>query len=150
MRSFSVVHKDQSCPWTNTVYWYGPIMFLSMLFIGCGHSDSSLLLLTALFTVSGFFVDRMVLDLISRAEYFLFLERCGTLACFPPPVGVLRDAQGEPGESGEPSGGAAWFHSVKSLLDINDGIVCSHNELRVRLLSNVFGTVALVGASRWK
>lgn len=121
-----------------------------MLFIGCGHSDSSLLLLTALFTVSGFFVDRMVLDLISRAEYFLFLERCGTLACFPPPVGVLRDAQGEPGESGEPSGGAAWFHSVKSLLDINDGIVCSHNELRVRLLSNVFGTVALVGASRWK
>ena len=120
-----------------------------MLFIGCGHSDSSLLL-TALFTVSGVFVDRMVLDLLSRAEYFLFLERCGSLACFPPPVGVLRDAQGEPGESGEPSGGAAWFHSVKTLLDINDGIVCSHNELQVRLLSDVFGTVALVGANRWK
>lgn len=56
------------------------------------------------------------------------LERCGTLACFPPPVGVLRDAQGVPGETGEPSGGAAWFHSVKTLLHINDGIVCSRNE----------------------
>lgn len=70
---------------------------------------------------------RIVLNSISWI-FSLLLERCGTLACFPPPVGVLRDAQGVPGETGEPSGGAAWFHSVKTRLHINDGIVCSRNE----------------------
>ncbi|KAL7395362.1 hypothetical protein ABVT39_015126, partial [Epinephelus coioides] len=63
---------------------------------------------------------------------------------------VLRDAQGEPGETGEPSGGAAWFHNVETLLDINDGIVWSHNEPRLWLPPNIFGTVALVGVNTWK
>lgn len=54
---------------------------------------------------------------------------------------------GLPGETGEPSGGAAWFHGVKTLLHINDGIVCSGNEDST---SNVSGTVALVGVNRGK
>lgn len=54
---------------------------------------------------------------------------------------------GLPGETGEPSGGAAWFHGVKTLLRINDGIVCSGNEDST---SNVSGTVALVGVNRGK
>lgn len=31
---------------------------------------------------------------------------------------MLRDAQGEPGETGKPSGRAVWFHSENSLLEI--------------------------------
>ncbi len=115
-------------------------ILLSKRFISCGFNDSSLLLPVALFTVSASFVVLKGLGLGLHSWIFsLFLERCGTLACFPNPVGVLRDAQGEPGETGEPSGGAARFHSVNTLLDINDGIVWSHNEPQVELLSNVFG-----------
>lgn len=147
-----LLHSVQNWPWKNTVNWR-TITLWSMLFISCGFNDSSLLLSTALFSLSGSFVvlgsDDLGLELHSWI-FSLFLERSGPLACFPPPGGVLRDAQGEPGETGEPSGGAAWFHSVKTLLDINDGIVWSHNEPWIRLLSNVFGTVALVGVNSGK
>lgn len=50
---------------------------------------------------------------------------------------MLRDVPGVPGESGEPSGEAAWFHGEKTEPYINGSIVCSHNEASFACLAQL-------------
>lgn len=55
----------------------------------------------------------------------VLLQRCGSLALFPPPV----DAEvGVPGETGEPSGGAVGFQRLCYTLMTT---VCSNNEAQL-------------------
>lgn len=65
-------------------------------------------------------LDYMVLNF--KAEY-VFNSLYKNVGLWPVSqlVGVLRDTRGGPGETGEPSGGAAWFDIVKTPQDINDG-----------------------------
>ena len=81
-----------------------------MLFISWRFNDSSVPVHGAWFTVSGSFVV-FVTDVLGNQllnSFSLPGKMCAS-GLLPPPAGELKDVQGEPGWTGEPSGGTAWF-----------------------------------------